>query len=228
MHDQTGHRQRVKERFRKEGMDSFDEVHALELLLFYALPRVDTKPLARSLLDRFGSFPAVLEASQQELMGVNGVGESVATFIRLLNATVRYYLVRQKDAPTLLDTVEKCKDYLRRQFSGRGVETVFLLCLDAKCNLLNCYLLSEGDLSSAGIPIRRLVELSIASKATAVILAHNHPGGLAAFSPEDKLTTDMIADLLAQMGISLVDHFLYSDTEVVSMVECGKFRPRQR
>ena len=87
MHTAEGHRQRVKDRFRKEGLDSFDEVHALELLLFYAIPQRDTKPLARSLLDRFGSLPLVLEAPMDELMTVPGVGENVATFLSLILAS---------------------------------------------------------------------------------------------------------------------------------------------
>lgn len=224
MRDQTGHRQRVKERFKKEGLDSFDEIHALELLLFYALPRVDTKPLARALLDRFGSFPGVLEATQEELMNVPGVGDAVATFIRLINATGRYYLTRQKDVPTILNTAELCKNYLRRQYAGRRNETVFLLCMDAKCRLINCYLLSEGDANSASIPTRRLVELALSTNAATVLLAHNHPGGLALPSSEDQLTTQRLSQLLLSMGIILVDHILFSDTEAISMVESGLYR----
>ena len=91
MRSNLGHRQRVKQRFRDEGLDHFEESHALELLLFYAVPRRDTKPLARRLLDTFGSFSKVLEADMQALCRVDGVGESVATYIKLLHASSRYY-----------------------------------------------------------------------------------------------------------------------------------------
>ena len=90
MRTDAGHRQRMKDRFRNEGLDHFDEVHVLELLLFYAVPQKDTKPLARALLDRFGSLPLVLEATVQELMTVPGVGENIATFLSLITAAGRY------------------------------------------------------------------------------------------------------------------------------------------
>ena len=83
MHDQTGHRSRMRDRFRKEGLDSFEDVHVLELLLQYSIPRIDTKPLARELLNRFGSFCAVLEASEESLTQVHGIGVQTATFLRL-------------------------------------------------------------------------------------------------------------------------------------------------
>ena len=119
MHTDTGHRQRVKDRFRKEGLDSFDEVHALELLLFYAIPRIDTKPLARSLLDRFGSFALVLEATPEELMAVPGMGENGATFLSLVTAAGRYYQKCRTDRPVILDSVERYGSYLSDLFFGR-------------------------------------------------------------------------------------------------------------
>ena len=106
MHTQTGHRQRVRDRFLSEGLDSFDEVHVLELLLFYAIPQRDTKPLARALLDHFGSLSLVLDASQEELMAVKGVGEGIATFLRLIPAAGRYYQTHREQAAAILNTTE--------------------------------------------------------------------------------------------------------------------------
>ena len=225
MHTQIGHRQRVRDRFLSEGLDSFDEVHALELLLFYAIAQRDTKPLARALLDRFGSLPLVLEASQEELMAVKGVGEGVATFLRLIPAAGRYYQTHRDQAAAILNTTEKCGNYLLAKYFGRKVETVFLLCLDSKCKLIHCAMVGEGDVNSANIPLRRIVEIALRVNASTVILAHNHPGGLALPSREDIYTTIRLGDTMAAMGICLADHIVIAGDEFVSMTESGMFTP---
>ena len=159
MHTDAGHRQRVKNRFCKEGLDSFEEVHALELLLFYAVPRIDTKPMARSLLDRFGSLALVLEATQEELMAVPGVGANIATFLTLITAAGRYYRKQKADQQVILESLEKYGDYLLNMFHGKRNETVYLLCLDSKFKVLCCREVGEGDANSVNVPIRKAVEI---------------------------------------------------------------------
>ena len=129
IHD--GHRQRLKNRFLKEGLDSFSEIQVLELLLFYCIPRKDTNPIAHALLDHFGSLSQVLEAPAEELQKVEGVGESAATFLHLTTEVGRYYLVNRTMQATILPTIEDCAQYMLPFFFGRRNETVFLLCLDA-------------------------------------------------------------------------------------------------
>lgn len=226
MHSDLGHRDRVKERFRKEGLDSFDQVHVLELLLFYAVPRKDTKALARALLDRFGSLSGVLEASTQELEMVPGVGKNVSTYLSLLTATGRYYLVHKAENETILDSTEKYGNYLVRRFFGRRSETVYLLCLDAKCKVLSCQKVGEGDVNSVNVPIRRMVEIALMTNATTVVLAHNHTSGLALPSREDVLTTRQLACALGAMNITLADHIVVADGDFVSLVQSGYYDPR--
>lgn len=227
MHTDAGHRQRLKQRFLTEGLDSFDEVHALELLLFYAVPQKDTKPMARALLDRFGSLPLVLEATVSELMTVPGIGENIATFLTLIPAAGRYYQTRRSDLPLILDSTETCGDFLVNQFFGRRNETVFALCLDAKCKLLCCTAVGEGDVNSANVPVRRIVEIALGANATTVVLAHNHPSGVAVPSMEDLETTKKVARALGAMDIILVDHIVVADGDYVSMVQSGWYDPRQ-
>ena len=227
MHTELGHRDRVKERFRKEGLDSFDPVHVLELLLFYAVPRKDTKDMARALLDHFGSYTAVLEASAAELEAVPGVGKNIATYLTMLTAAGRYYQVEKAARETILDGTEKYGDYLLQRFYGRRMETVFLLCLDAKCKVLSCQMVGEGDVNSANIPMRRMVEIALAANATTVVLAHNHPSGLAIPSREDVVTTRQLAAALGAMDIALADHVVVADGDYVSMVQSGYYNPRE-
>lgn len=227
MHTDAGHRQRLKARFLAEGLDNFDEVHVLELLLFYAVPRIDTKPLARALLNRFGSLALVLEATVPELMAVEGVGENIATYLTLLTATGRYYQTKRSDIPVILDSTEAYGQYLVRQFYGRRNETVFLLCLDAKCKLLCCRKVGEGSVNSANVPIRRMVEIAMGVNATMVILAHNHPSGIAVPSLEDRETTVRLAQALDVMDIVLADHVVVADDDFVSMVQSRMYNPRE-
>lgn len=224
IHD--GHRQRLRERFLKEGLDHFEEVQVLELLLFHCIPRQDTNPIAHALLDRFGSLPAVLEAPVSELKKVDGVGEQTALFLSLVLATSRYYRVKRKERPQFLHTVKEYGEYLAEHFSGRRNEMVYLLCLDAKCKVISCKEVGEGSVNSAAVPIRRIVEMALADNATTVILAHNHPSGMAIPSDEDIHTTHRLAMALGTVDIVLLDHIVVADDDFVSMAQSRCFDPR--
>ena len=225
IHD--GHRRRLKERFLREGLDNFEQLQVLELLLFYCIPRQDTNPIAHALLDRFGSVSKVLEATPEELKKVPGVGESAALFLSLIMATGRYYLVNQKEKDTILTSIEKCGQYLLPFFHGRRNETVFLLCLDAKCKVLSCKEVGEGSVNSAAVPIRRIVEMALGDNATSVVLAHNHPSGLALPSGEDIQTTRRLSLALRAVEIELVDHVVVADGDYVSLAQSGMYNPRE-
>lgn len=221
IHD--GHRERLRNRFLKEGLDNFEDINALELLLFYCIPRKDTNELAHRLLDHFGSFHQVIDATPEELAGVPGVGSGVATFLPLLSATFRYYRVSQANKVKLFDTLEKCGDFLVNYFHGKKHETVVLLCLDAKCKKIACRELGEGSVNTATISPRRVVEIALGTNATSVILAHNHPSGIALPSGDDVRTTNQIGKSLRAVGIILSDHIVVADEDYVSMAQSGLY-----
>lgn len=227
MYSQEGHRKRLRGRFRKEGLDHFDEVNVLELLLFYAKPRTDTKELARELLNRFGSLSQVLEATAAELETVDGVGENTSTLLSLIPQLGRYYLVNRNENPKILKSTEEYGRFLVHNFHGRRDESVFLLCLDAKCKMLACQMVGQGSVSSANVPIRKIVSLALSSNATTVILAHNHPSGIAVPSEEDIEATERLAVALSAMDIILADHVVVSDKEFVSLAQSGIFDPKR-
>jgi DNA repair protein RadC len=213
------------DRFMKEGLDSFAEVHVLELLLFFARPRIDTKTIARDLLNRFGSYTAVMEASQEALMQVDGVGERTAMFIRLINSAGRYYQVRSENKPRFFRNIQECGSYLQSYFIGRKSETVYVLCLDAKGALLGCHLLSEGDQNSVNIPARKLVELALSTNASSIVLAHSHPSGLALPSNEDIMTTRNLSATLSSLGVVLLDHLIFAEGDWVSLAQSRLYEP---
>lgn len=223
IHD--GHRQRVRDRFIKEGLDNFEEHQVLELLLFYCVPRKDTNEIAHALMDRFGSVAGVLDAPLEELKKLENVGGGTATFLALLKELYRYYQVSRASDLVILNTIEKCGNYLVPRFFGRRNETVFLLCLDAKCKVLQCKEVGEGSVNSASVPIRRIVEMALAANATSVVIAHNHPSGLVLPSDEDRLTTRKLAVALDAVEIQLVDHIVVADNDFVSLVQSGYYHP---
>ena len=216
-----GHRQRLKDRFLREGLDNFDELYVLELLLYYCIPRKDTNPIAHALLDTFGSLTGVLEATVEELERIPGISHNAATFLNLVHQTGRYYQVKRVQTGDILRTIDQCGNYMVPHFYGRENETVFLLCLDAKCKVLGCKLVGEGSVNSANIPIRRVVETALNTNATTVILAHNHPSGLAIPSDEDVETTMRVAKAMESVEITLADHIVVADNDYVSMVQSG-------
>ena len=216
-----GHRQRLKDRFLAEGLDHFTEIQVLELVLFYAIPRKDTNPIAHALLDHFGSLAQVLDAAPEELAKVPGMGESAAAYLHLLTQVARYCLVNRSTQNKVLPTLEDCANYLVPFFHGRRVETVFMLCLDAKCKVLCCKEVGEGSVNSAGISTRRIVETALGANASVVVLAHNHPSGIAIPSGEDVQTTKRIAAALQSVEIQLADHIVVADADYVSMAQSG-------
>ncbi|MBE6921430.1 MAG: DNA repair protein RadC [Ruminococcaceae bacterium] len=220
-----GHRQRLKNRFLEEGLEHFDDHQVLELLLFYCIPRQDTNPIAHALLDHFGSLSQVMEAPPSELQKIPGMGEASAAFLSLINSFTRYYQVNRASSLVILNTLEQCGSYLMPFFYGRRNETVYLLCLDAKCKVLCCKEVGEGSVNSASVPIRRIVEMALGANATSAILAHNHPSGLAFPSDEDQLTTRQLAIALAAVDITLVDHMIIADDEFVSLRQSGRYNP---
>ena len=206
-----GHRQRLRRRFLLEGLDNFDEVQVLELLLFYAIPRRDTNPIAHALLEQFGSLSGVLEAPVSALAQVPG----------------RYYMIQRSSAGQVLNTVERCGAYLTPRFFGLRDEAVCALCLDAKCKPLACRILGWGSVNAAGVPIRKIVEFALSVNATSVVLAHNHPSGIALPSQADIAATERLSTALDAVGIVLADHIIVSDEDFVSMAASGVYRPPQ-
>ena len=222
IHD--GHRKRLKERFRQEGLDGFHEINALELLLFYCVPQRDTNPLAHRLIEYFGSFSAVLEASPEELEKVEGVGHNISTFLSFIPQVDRYYHVNKMKQQKVLSSLDECGAYLVPCFLNRKNEVVYILCLDAKCQVICCKELGEGSVNSAGVPIRRIVDVAMKANATTVVLAHNHPSGVAVPSADDIHTTQRVAQALAGVDIILADHIVVTEDDYVSMVQSGYFK----
>ena len=222
-----GHRKRLKERFCREGLEGFSDHQVLELLLFYAIPQRDTNPLAHELIDHFGTLPQVLEAPVAELEKVKGMGNGAAILVALTTAISRYCGIRSAEQESILKTTEQCARYMIPYFKSRRDETVFLLCLDAKCKVLCCREVAKGSTNAAPVSVRKIVEMALAVNATSVMMAHNHPSGVAIPSGDDIMTTRRIAVALDAVGIVLGDHFVIADDDYVSLYASGYYHPEE-
>ena len=222
VHD--GHRQRMKRRFLEHGLDNFDDVNALELLLFYAQPRQDTNATAHALLERFGSLSAVMEATPAELHSVKGIGDSAAALLGLIPAVSRRYMLDKSPTAEPVDTPTAAGRYFIPRFMYETEEVVYALLLDARKQPICCREMSRGTVNAAEINTRRLVELVLERRASAVILSHNHLSGVALPSAEDEISTAQLRRALSLLGVELSDHIIVAGCEYVSMAESGLLR----
>lgn len=216
-----GHRKRMKERFMKSGLDDFAPHNVLEFLLFYSIPRGDTNPIAHRLIDAFGSLSGVFDATPEELMKVSGVGESTAILISMIPQMARKYLEDKADAVNVVGGCGDIGAYLLPKFVGRINEALMMVSIDNKNKVISCSVVAEGTVDSAKVSRRKVMEEAMKVKATRVILAHNHPRGVAVPSAEDVAMTREIGRLFAQVGIELVDHIIIADDDYVSMAASG-------
>ena len=221
MHD--GHREKMRRRFLITGLDAFADHEALELLLYYAIPRRDTNPIAHALLERYGSLSAVLSAPLEDLEKVEGIGESAAILLRLAPALSRKARISELEQERAVASPDQAGLYLLEKFRGERREIVYQLCLDRKGRLLACKRLGDGSTSAAEMNIRQVVENALVTHASAVILAHNHPSGVALPSDEDYAATARVREALKTVDVTLVDHIVVADSDFVSMAQSGYF-----
>lgn len=219
VHD--GHRDRMRKRFLENDLSGFAGHEALELLLYYAIPRGDVNPLAHALMDRFGSLSGVLSAPAELLTQVEGVGERTAMLLRLVPQIAQKARLADLERELALNTRERVGEYLLELFSRERNEAVYEICLDGKGKLLACRRLGEGSASAVNLDIRKIVQNAITFCASSVILAHNHPSGVALPSQADQGATLRARAALESVDVRLEDHIVVADGEFVSFAESG-------
>lgn len=219
VHD--GHRERVRKRFSENGLSGFADHEALELLLYYAIPRGDVNPLAHALMERFGSLSGVLSAPAELLVQVEGVGERTAMLLRLVPQIAQKARLADLERELALNTRERVGAYLLELFSRERNEAVYQICLDGKGKLLACRRLGEGSASAVNLDVRKIVQNAIVFSACSVILAHNHPSGVALPSQADHAATLRVKAALESVDVKLEDHIIVADGDFISFSESG-------
>lgn len=218
VHDK--HRERVKERFRRESLDHFAAHEVMELLLFFGIPQGDVNEIAHELVDRFGGIAGVLDAAEEELVQIKGVGPHTALLLTMMPQLFRRYQL-DKNRSLILKNPHMVGEYLVDFYVGRQQEMVVLITLDALRRVTGTHVLHKGSMSNAELNAQLVLKKALAKDAPAVILAHNHPGGVALPSPEDKASTAHIHGVLRAAGIELSDHIIVADNDYVSFAESG-------
>lgn len=217
VHD--GHRKRTKEEFLTKGFDENTPPHKImEMLLFYSIPRKDTNEIAHDLVNRFGgTVSGVLDAPIEELIKVDGVSLHTASLIKLLVPIIRCYVTEKNKKTINYSNLDDVCDYLVQKYISFTKEVFSMISFSGNGRNLGFDILGEGNVSEVNISVREVVETALKRKAVCVVIAHNHPNGVAIPSEGDIAVTRHIQTALSHINIKLVDHIIIGGDDYVSM-----------
>lgn len=203
-----GHRERLRERFIGTAGAGVADYELLELALTFAIPRRDVKPLAKALLARFDNLNGVLTAPPESLMQVKGLGPASVVFVQVVQQlALRVRREKLAGSPVFANRLE-LMDYLYTRFAALGHEEVHVLYVDSKLNLLKDEMIFAGTLSEVTVSPREVLKRALELNAAGVIVAHNHPSGTPAPSPEDIVFTAQLLQAAEALGVTVHDHVI--------------------
>lgn len=219
----AGHRQRVISKFLEYGLDSFYEHEVLEMILFFSIPRSDTNALAHNILEKMGSLENVLEATPEDLLSIPGVGKNTVALLTMLRSVWEYKNTKLYNKRIYLDNSYKICTFCLNYFSEHIEETAIMLLMDYNGRLKHVSTLSKGTVNQTAIYISQILKTALSLNATSVVISHNHPGGSAQPSVQDKIMTKKIYDVLKEVDIHLLDHVICDNSFFTSFRQCGFF-----
>lgn len=215
--ESSGHRERLRQRLLEGGGDAFHDYELLEYLLALAIPRRDTKPLAKALLAEFGSLPALLAANPKALLRVPGLGEAAATALKFVEAAMLRSQRRNIEGRPILSSWQALTDYLHSSMAHHTTESFRVIYLDSKNQIMRDEVLGQGTVNAAPVYPREVVKRALEVQAAAVILVHNHPSGDPSPSRDDITMTRAIIDAGRHLGLAVHDHVIVARTGHTSM-----------
>lgn len=204
----AGHRSRLRERFLKAGAEALADHELIELLLFGALPRIDTKPLAKQIIDRFGSYEEALAAPAERLRAMKGMSDGAVALLKAVEAAAIRLARKQVHRKPVLSSWSALLDYCKTAIARAPVEQFRLLLLDRKNRLIEDAVMAEGTVDHTPVYPREIVKRALELSSTALILAHNHPSGDPTPSTADIRMTEEIVSVAGAMGIVVHDHLI--------------------
>ena len=214
----SGHRERLRTRYIQSGENGLPDYDMLELLLTYAIQRRDVKPIARRLMDRFHDLSGILDASQEDLCRIEGIGANSAVLITLIRKLCTRYLENNLLGMDVIDNGAKLEDYARMRLAGLTDEAFMLIFLDVKNHVIDAEILARGSYDTVIMQPRRILEDAVAHKASKLIIVHNHPSGITDPSASDIAFTRNLEAVLAPLDIVLIDHLVVSRIGVYSFL----------
>ena len=210
LEDRAGHRQRLREKFEQYEQDAFLDYELLELILTYSIPRRDVKPIAKELLNRFHSFPGVMDARPDDLAQVPGLGQNSITLLKLIRGANVRYLARTMESLPLLNSPQLFADYARMKLGDKSSEITLIFYLNTQNRLIRCDTVGAGSVDAVTVFPSEIARCALLCGAHAVVLCHNHPGGSERPSRDDDAVTFDIRNALQPLGIVLLDHVIVS------------------
>lgn len=216
-----GHRRRLWHQYRERGLEGMTEVQILELVLNFTIPRRDTNPIAHGLLERFGTLPEIMNASEEQLCKVPGITPAAARLLHLIPDLWRHSEIVRQRCRVVFETTDQCGEYLQPYFAGLETEKTYIMCLDGACRLISVLEVGQGTVNFSSVPLRRIVETALSLNASCVVLAHNHPAGIALPSTEDVHITERLRAALDGVNILLLDHLILVEDDFVSLRDSG-------
>ena len=218
-----GHREKVKKRYYEAGLTSMPDHNILELLLFFGIPQKDTNPIAHELMDTFGSFSGVLEASKTDLQSVKGMTENAACLLSLMLPVYKRYVSDLHKKKRVFSSDKEMADYLRPLYLDTPYERIYALCFDLHDRMIACRIVSDGDRGSSYLDCAKLASIVLEVKAKKIVLSHNHPNGTLTPSRDDVEATEMARDMLTYFKVQLKDHIIVTDKSHFSMAKSPSF-----
>jgi DNA repair protein RadC len=219
--DMEGHRGRLRARYRAVGDAGLADHELLEVLLTYAIPRRDTKELAKRLLARFGSLAGVLEADAETLEQVEGIGPAAATLVSLVRPLSVHLVIGKKPTQAVLKSPEAAAAFFQAKLKGLPDEEVHVAFVSAKNAVTGTECLQRGTVDQSAVYVRKVIERALAHKASGFILAHNHPSGDPTPSAHDRELTQAVKAAAAAVGIRFLDHLIIGDATPFSFKANG-------
>lgn len=217
----SGHRRRLRERFQRAQTDGMHDYEILELLLTYAVPRKDVKPIAKNLMARFRGLNGVLDASIQDLQSVPDIGPQSAMLVKLVKEVAAVYLEGKMAGKDVLTSPDRVVNFSRMKLAGLPHESFMAVFLNSQNEVLHQEILNEGTVDQVAVYPRRIVEKALAHHASGLIIVHNHPSGYTDPSDEDKRLTRSLKEAAHLLDIRLLDHIIVGHTGYFSFLERG-------
>lgn len=214
-----GHRKRLRERYKKGGMEAMSPHEIIELLLYYAIPRRDTNKLAHRIMQEFGTLHAVFEADVMEIQRRCGLSENTATLLSMVIPLARAYDISKWGKRINFASTKSAANYVKSLFIGQTVECFYLLCLDNRAGLIDSVLLERGTLDRAELYPREIMKCVMVNDAAFVILTHNHPSGNLDISNADVLTTQRLISMLSGVEVGVLDHIICGGKDYISFAD---------
>jgi len=223
--EHSKHRQRMREKFKRGGLDVFADHEVIEILLYMGIPRKNTNKLAHKILKEFGSLHALFEADYRDIMRRTGLTENTAVIFAMIPGLIRRYRYSKDEKRMTFQNTEQMGKYATIPFEGKTHECFYMYCFNKRFQLNGMEMIDEGTLDTVQLHMRKIVNVALMNNSAYVVLSHNHPSGCLEISNADLSATRDIMHLLSKFNIEVLDHIIVAGNKYTSFLEQKKVYP---